>query len=138
MQIGVRWRELTLAVEGRGEIGGSASAGSHGQVRAHLLGGGPVACLQRGVALACAVGVFGALEGSSSGLTESRQQSTFYAAAGGRLGFEFPWSDAFAIGAHADLLAVLVRTTLTVGGTEVWSTSAISGGLSVTATASFQ
>jgi hypothetical protein len=138
LQLGMRRGPLTLAVEGRGEIGGSASAGAHGLVRAYLLGGGPVACLQRGVALACAVGIFGALEGSSSGVTESRQQSTFYAAAGGRLGLEFPWSDAFAVGVHADLLAVLVRTTLTVGGTEVWTTSAITADLSVAATASFE
>jgi hypothetical protein len=132
VQARLDWRSFSLALEGRADprLGG-ADAPAGGRVDATLLLALLAPCAHLKVVLACALVAAGALQGEGIGLASPNRQTTFYAAAGARLGVELPLPHRLSVGLHLDGLAPLVRTTLQVDGRDVWVTPPFSGALGV-------
>ncbi len=127
LEAGVRWRALSLAVEGRADAPAGRSAEGGGAVRASLLEVSLVPCLHAGLVFACGLGSLGSLRGVGSGVPQPRDAATLFGAAGLRLGVELPLSKVLSLSFHGDLAATLTRTTLMLADRPVWTTPLLSG-----------
>jgi hypothetical protein len=128
---GLRWRALSVDVEGRADIPVSAEK-EPAVVASHILVASLVPCGHYSLLAACGVVSLGVLRGSTPDL--GGRDSTFYAAAGARVAAEIPLYgssslQALALRVHADLQAPLTRTTLYVQGVEAWQTPPLHGAL---------
>jgi hypothetical protein len=68
----------------------------------------------------------GAIQGEVLGASPSHQ-STFHAMVGPRIGSALPLARWLSLDGHVDASYALTRTTLRVAGTDLWSTSKMSG-----------
>jgi hypothetical protein len=127
LEVGVRWRALSIAVEGRADAPAGSSAEGGGAVRASLLEVSLVPCFHAGLVVACGLGSLGSLRGVGSGVPLPRDAATLFGAAGLRLGVELPISRALSLAFHGDLAATLTRTTLMLADRPVWTTPLVSG-----------
>lgn len=130
--VGLRWRAISLSVEGRVDLPAEAEV-QGGNVSTWLALAMLAPCIHQDLArsgslAACALGAVGALQGASMslGATTPSRDSTLYAAAGLRIAYESPRFGVFGLRVHGDLLAPLTPTGVRFGGREVWSTSVVS------------
>jgi hypothetical protein len=137
VQGGVRWRAVSLSLEGRADLSASDDLPSGGEVSASLLLGSLVPCVHAGVVLVCGLGSVGALSGSTEGIAMPANDTTVFAAVGARLGVEVTIAGPIAVRAHADVQATLTRTALRVGGESAWTTPPVSGALGSALVGSF-
>lgn len=128
-QVGVRWRAVSIGLEGRADFPVSQQAVDGGRVSASLLAATVLPCAHYGVLLGCLLGTFGALRAEGESVTTPLRETKLYAAIGGRLGVEIPLGSIFAIGVHGDLFAPLTQITLRLNDRDVWTTPAVAGGL---------
>jgi hypothetical protein len=96
------------------------------EARTRFTGGNLVPCAHLGNACACGVLSLGAIQGDVGGASPSRQ-STFHAMIGPRVGLSIPIDRWLWLDAHVDASYALTRTTLRVAGSDLWSTSTMSG-----------
>jgi hypothetical protein len=130
VQAELRYRAFALGIEGRVDPRlGSASAPAGGGVSATLLLGIIAPCARWRVLGFCALLGLGALQGIGTDVTTTRQDTTFYAAAGARLAVEVPLRPWLALDLHLDGLTPLTYTSLSLTSGEVWSTPPLSGAL---------
>jgi hypothetical protein len=121
---------LSLSLEGRADLPAEKSVKA-GTVSTSLLLATLVPCYHYDALALCALGSAGALQGSGAGVDQPRKDTTFYAAAGGRVGFEvraLPW---LAVQAFGDLRGTLTRTTLSIDNQDAWTTPALSAAVGV-------
>lgn len=128
-QVGVRWRAVSIGLEGRADFPVSQQAVDGGRVSASLLAATVVPCAHYGVLLGCLLGTFGALRAEGESVTTPLRETKLYAAIGGRVGVEIPVGSIFAIGVHGDLFAPLTQITLRLNDRDVWTTPVVAGGL---------
>ncbi len=83
----------------------------------------------------CSFGSAGVLRGSGSGVLQPKTDATPFAAAGLRGGAEIALAPSVSARIYADLAVSLARTTLRLGGADVWTTAPFSGALGVAAVA---
>jgi hypothetical protein len=95
-----------------------------GAVEASLVLATLVPCLRYRFAFACAQASMGALRGTGLGFDHTREDNTFYAAAGARLGLEFAFGQRFSARAVFEGQVPLRPTRLEADGAPLWSTPA--------------
>ena len=95
-----------------------------GAVEASLALATLVPCLHYRFALACAQASIGGLRGTGLGFDHTREDNTFYAAAGARVGAELPLGDLFAVRGLFEGHVPLRPTRLEADGALIWSTPA--------------
>lgn len=118
----LRWKLFQLGLEGRVDAEARGPGPNGGAVKSSIIGASIVPCLQSDPLFVCAVGTFGALRGAGAGVGVPRKETTFYSAAGARLGVELPIAGPLKLRARSDLLATITRTTLFVEQVEAWTT----------------
>jgi hypothetical protein len=136
-QVGLRWRLASVGLEGRADLPASADIADLGRVKSSLLVATLAPCGHGRLLLACALVSVGTLQGAGERVAQPRQESTFYAAAGARLGAELPLVRVLYLRVHLDLLATLTRTTLHLDDKPAWITPPVSGALGISVGASF-
>jgi hypothetical protein len=134
---GVRWKALSIGLEGHGELPTSRPAMTGGTVSAWLLAGTLDACFHWGVGLVCGLGTLGALHGSGSEVAHPKEAVTLFASTGARLGVEIPLTRALAWTVYGDGAVTLVRAHLLLNGTDVWTAPAGTGTLGAGLVVSF-
>jgi hypothetical protein len=115
----------SIGVEALGDLSWPSKRGSAGMsVQSSVLAGAVVACSHWGPVFGCPLAELGALIAWGEGVSEPRSASSLLAAAGGRVGLEWPLSRAVALDVRGDLLGNLnsPRDFLFDGKT-VWTTS---------------
>jgi hypothetical protein len=117
---GVRWRMLSLSVEGLIDAPSTTQAEGGGTVTTWLVLADVAPCVHFGSFLACALGQVGSMQASGDGVSEARSTSIPWWAAGGRLGAMVRLSDAMSLRFRTDVVANLDRATLQLNGTEAW------------------
>jgi hypothetical protein len=127
-----RLRDLSLGLEGRADIpsGSDADEGA-GRVSSSLLAATLLPCGHTGDFFACARGSIGRLAADGLDVTQPGSSSALWAAVGGRLGWELPLGDTFALRAHGDADLVLTRYALQIGGRTAFRYPPVAGGLGV-------
>jgi hypothetical protein len=123
---GVGVGRFSLDLEGAA-LASSAEGGGNASVLASLILARAAPCFHWAVAMGCGLLGVGSMSGAGVGVDEPAQAATFYSDAGARAGFEVPVSDNVSLRAAVDLLAPLVKTTLLLRGTPVWSTPSVTG-----------
>ncbi|MGO8995070.1 MAG: hypothetical protein ACLQVI_17280 [Polyangiaceae bacterium] len=129
--VGVRFRALSAAVEGRIDAPASKIVSPGGSVTSWLFAASLVPCLHIGFGSACLLSSLGQIHAWSSGVSSPSSGSALFAALGGRIGAEVALSSALALRAHADLLVNLAPYDLQVSGTPGWSAPYVAGTLGV-------
>ena len=115
-----RWHDASLALEARIDAPASMDVAPGGRVTSWIFGAGLVPCGHYAVASLCAVGFLGSLQAWSSNVSSPRADQALFVAAGGRVGLEWPLSDALALRAQLDVLRN-VRPAAFQIDTQVWS-----------------
>ncbi len=128
LAISLRTVTWSLGLEGRVDLPAAIEVG-RGGIRASIAAGTLAPCLRSGRFGACALLTAGALHSSGYDLPNSREATTPYAAVGPRVLLDARFQEAFAFRFHAEVQAPLTRTTLLVGGGELWSTPPLVGAL---------
>jgi hypothetical protein len=123
----LRWPLFQLGLEGRVDAEARGPGPNGGAVKSSIIGLSIVPCLQTDPLFVCALGTFGALRGAGAGVGVPRKETTFYSAAGARIGVEIPLAGPLKLRPRADLLATITRTTLFVEDAEAWTTPALQG-----------
>jgi hypothetical protein len=127
-------RRASIALEGRYDLPDSALAQSRaGVVTAKLLLASLEPCVRVSPLYFCGLLSVGALLGVGSGVAVPSEQSAVYWGAGGRVAIELGVMAPLLLRAHADLVGNATRTTLRIGGENVWQAPplAVAGGVSV-------
>jgi hypothetical protein len=140
--VAVRWRGLSLGLEGFVAAplthGATPTSNAYSYSSWPLLGS-LVPCLDVGPVFACAVLQTGALQSSAfapSGATQT--SSTWWAAAGGRVGVLVPLRERFALRFRLDVLADLSPPTVLAGpSTRLWPAPPVAGSLGIDAVVRF-
>ncbi|MGZ3454115.1 MAG: hypothetical protein ACXVEF_31195 [Polyangiales bacterium] len=123
----VRIPTFQFGIEGRVDAEARGPGPNGGEVKSSIIGLSFVPCVYQEVLFACAVGTFGALRGAGAGVGSPRKATTFYSAAGVRLGVEIPLAGPIALRIHGDALSTITRTTLFVQDAEAWTTPTVHG-----------
>jgi hypothetical protein len=127
LDVGLRWRSFTAAVEGRVDPPVSTGAQGGGSVSAALYTVGVVPCFVIRFAAFCAVGSAGVLHGAGSGVANAKTATTPFGELGPRVGLAFTIGARFEVEAHGDLAFPVTRTTLYLDGRGVWNTPTAGG-----------
>ena len=126
--LGVRWPSVSTSLELRADAPASGpSATGAGRVTAGSYVATLVPCGHYSVAYLCGVGTLGLLHAESSDIVHPRSDSTLLAAAGGRLGLEWPVSRGVALRAHLDIVLDLRRATFLFDGQDAWTAPVLAG-----------
>lgn len=129
IQVGVRGRILSLALEGRGDLPSEEVLASGARVRAGILAASLVPCLHHRFLLGCLLATGGVLRASGESVLEAKSESAPLFAIGARAGAEVRVAGPFFVRIHVDVLAPLTRATLRIDGAPAWRTPAFSGAL---------
>lgn len=134
----IRWRRLSLGVEGQVDAPASRSARGSGDVSAWPVLGAVVPCAYFGPFLACAVGQGGALRVSSGGVPDRRATWTGSWQAGARAGVLVLLGESVSLRIRSDLLVNLDRARLALRGAPVWTAPSLDSSLGIDAVVRFR
>jgi hypothetical protein len=134
----VRWRHVSVGVEGQIDTPSSRSARGSGDVSAWPVLGAVVPCAYFGAFLACAVAQGGALRVSSGGVPDQRATWTASWQAGARAGVLIPVGESLSLRVRSDLLVNLDRVSLGLRGAPVWTAPLFGGSLGIDAVVRFR
>jgi hypothetical protein len=123
-----RWPRVSLGLEGRADVPGETTQ-PLGSVKSGVIVGTILPCLHRGIALACAEGVLGAIRSTGDGVG-GKSQSNPFVALGARLGVEVPLGSSLVARFAVDGVATLLGAKLEYNGQEVWKSHPFAGALS--------
>jgi hypothetical protein len=133
---GVRWRWISLALEGRIDLPSSAATAEGSRVRSNAIAGSFVPCVHLEVPFACALVTMGALHATSD--AEQRRSATaLYTGLGARLGVAIPLATWLDLRPHVDALFSLHGHALQVGGVDVFTFPVVSGAAGLSASVRF-
>jgi hypothetical protein len=127
LSLGARRAAWSLTLAGRYDSETSQSIEPRGTVHARLRAAVLTPCFHARPALLCGVLTLGSLRARSTGLSDGRADSALFAAAGARLGVEWPALPGFALQAFGDLLLSVRPLAAEVNDAAQWSVPAISG-----------
>jgi hypothetical protein len=116
----VRWRALSVALEGRVDAPSSMPASGGGEVSSWLVLGAIVPCFHQGPFFGCLVEQAGSVQTSGSGVSVTHAKSVPWRATGGRVGARLPFSETVEVQIHGDLVANLDPMTLVLDGAQVF------------------
>ena len=116
----LRGRAFSLGLEFRADAPAGQSLAGGGRVESGIRAFELVPCLHYSWVRGCAVALGGEVWGRARDLAVSRTDFAFYAAGGARVGVEWPQNRAWALSAHADLLAPFTPISMRVDGRSVW------------------
>jgi hypothetical protein len=146
-QVGVRWRYVSVAAEGRVDVPTSSSEQVMEQATARLmLGAGsvvtcghlPLPIQPRGWNVAgCALLTLGAIYGQSEGASIPKSGSVLYAGAGGRLGLEVPVGGSVALRVFGDMTGTIPNITVLLPGNATFVVPRATGGAGIGVVADF-
>jgi hypothetical protein len=134
----VRWRRISVAVEGQVDAPAARSVKGGGDVSAWPVLGAIVPCAYFGAFLACAVVQGGALRVSSGGVPDQRATWTALWQAGARAGVLIPVGESVSLRIRSDLLVNLDRARLGLRGAPVWTAPSLDGSLGIDAVVRFR
>jgi hypothetical protein len=134
----VRWRHVSVGVEGQVEAPASRSVQGGGDVSAWPVLGAIVPCAYFGAFLACAVAQGGALRVSSGGVPDQRATWTALWQAGARAGVLIAVGESVSLRVRSDLLVNLDRARLGLRGAQVWTAPSLDGSLGIDAVVRFR
>ncbi len=115
-------------LEGRADLPSSADAGG-ARVSSSLLALSLLPCAYSGFVFACARGALGRLSAEGLDVTQPGTSSALWAAAGARIGGDFPLGAVLRVRLHVGTDAVLTRYDLRIGGFPVFRTAPLAGDL---------
>jgi hypothetical protein len=130
----LRWRALSVGVEGRADLPASADTAA-GPVSGALRLVSLVPCAHLSVLFGCGVVSAGVIQSESE--ANGARESTAFAAAGARVGVGVPVVSWLEVMGHVDVLATLSRTAVLVDGVEAWRTPPLHGVLGLGALVPF-
>ena len=136
LQLELRWPGFSIAIEGRGSLPNGLNVAG-GTATTSLLMGLVAPCFRLGAFGGCLLAAAGAADTAGSGAVQNQPVTTAYAAIGPRVFAELPLSRLFSFRAAADLLVPLLRTSIEVGSTTVWTSPLASGTLGLELMARF-
>lgn len=116
----------SIDLEGRADLRSSLEGRDGTSVGSSLLIGLLAPCRHVKRIRLCVLAAAGALHGDGRGAGAPDRDSTFYAAAGVRVGAELPIVAPLDLRLHLDPMATLTPTSLAVAGTTLWSTPPVS------------
>lgn len=134
----LRWRRVSVGVEGQVDTPTSRSAKGGGEVSAWPVLGAIVPCAYFGAFLACAVAQGGALRVSGGGLPDRRATWTGSWQAGARAGVLIPLGESLSLRVRSDLLVNLDRASLGLRNTAVWIAPPLGGAIGIDAVVRFR
>jgi hypothetical protein len=118
----LRWRAASASLELRADAPASAdNAAGAGRVTSSSYVAALAPCAHYRGAFLCTLGLLGILHAQGSGVTNPRSGSMLVAAAGGRLGYEWPLSPRISLRAHVDLVVDLRRATFLIDERGAWT-----------------
>jgi hypothetical protein len=126
LSVGVRQKNVSVALEGRRDFPSSTLAPGRGTVSASLWVGTIAPCVHSSALFVCAVGSIGSLRGEGVNVRTPHVDHGLYAAAGGRGGLEVPLQGPLFLRMELDFLATLARVELEVDGAPAWTAPAYS------------
>jgi len=118
--LGAHLDDASLSLEGRADAPAFTNQ-PNGEAGSSLLLASVVPCWQPTALFACTLLSMGTARGRGEGMTQPRDDSGFYAAAGIRLGSTFPLYGPLSLRFHLDLLSTLTRFTLQIDERTVWT-----------------
>ncbi len=134
----VRWRHVSVGVEGQVDAPASRTVQGSGDVSAWPVLGAIVPCAYFGAFLACAVAQGGALRVSSGGVPDQRATWTALWQAGARAGVLIRVGESVSLRVRSDLLVNLDRARLGLQGAPVWTAPSLDGSLGIDAVVRFR
>jgi hypothetical protein len=130
--VGFERGRLSLALEPRVDAPASVAAGSGGRVSFWTASAALVPCVRLGALATCAVVGAGALRGEGQDVPGARTGIAPWISAGARLAWTLPLGPVAGLRAHAEVVALPVRTALRVGDSAVFTTFPVSGVVGLT------
>ncbi|HXX67827.1 MAG TPA: hypothetical protein VEK07_11625 [Polyangiaceae bacterium] len=126
---GVRWRDASLALEGRFDAAASAPVEGGGGVSSSLALVSLAPCGYVGPLLGCALVQGGQIRASAEAPSLAQKSAPWWAA-GGRVGTQVPLgSDRTVVRLRSDLLVNLVPQSFELAGTQPWKVPRVAGSL---------
>jgi hypothetical protein len=123
-----------LGIEGRADLlrrvpvaavdGGQSDQG--GTMSTALLTGTLLACARRGPLSGCGLFAAGVMRAAGYDLDHARHVAARFTGLGARLAVEIPARGPLMVRMHADAIAPLTETTLSVSGQDVWTSPPLS------------
>jgi hypothetical protein len=136
---GVVGPSASIALELRADAPAStSSAEGAGSVRAWSYGLSLVPCGRVGALSLCALGTASLVYARGEGITVPQSDHGVAAAAGARVGLEWPLSSVFALRTHLDGLVALRRVHLQIDGEDAWTAPVASVALAAGIAARFE
>lgn len=132
-----RFGDLSLTLEGRGDLPSGTDVSGGGRVRSSLLAASLLPCGHAGILFGCARGTIGRLQAEGVDVTEPGSSGAIWGAMGVRAGAEVPLGRVFALRIAADGDAVLTSYALRIGGVTRFRYSAVAGDVGLAAVAIF-
>lgn len=129
----MRWKELSIGLEGHAALPSSHSLRTGGEVRAALTRGAIVPCLRVDPLGVCGVVSLGVLSAEGVGVPNARTATSPYLGAGTRLALEWVPPEGVGLRVHAEAALALIRTTVGVGARDAWTMSPIAASLGASA-----
>jgi hypothetical protein len=124
----VRWRFLSIGVEGRVDAPAGTGAADGGSVSSWLASGAIVPCAYVGVAFACPLWQVGVVEASGSGVSNERAASLAWFGVGGRVGALVELTGHLFFRIQGELVANLDPVKLELDGASAWTAPGVAGG----------
>jgi len=124
--VGLRAPRWSIALEGRADLPRSRTVESGGSIRVSTMAASVAPCLHLQMLGACVLASAAALRGSGHDLDNAQRVTTSVYAVGARVMGELPGTTSLRLRVHLDVLAPLVRTTLTVGNEPAWISPPVS------------
>jgi hypothetical protein len=128
LQLAVAARRGRLSVGLESQLHAAGETGYRGgTVSGRVLSGTVTGCVHARQLLACALAAGGGLRGAARDFADSRRDLTAFAGAGARLAWQQPVGGGWSIVVQTGILIPLLRTTLWIGDTAVWTAPRIAG-----------
>ncbi len=117
---GGRYRDYSLAFEGRLDALNWSRLDSGAEIGARFLVASLVPCIHEGPLAFCGFGTVGMMRASSNYIAHPWSAADTYSALGLRLGFEWPLAGPLSLRIHADLGVPWPRQSIKIDNKEVW------------------
>lgn len=129
--VGLGWRVVSLALEGRGALSLGEELTPGGSLNGSLLTAGLAACAHFGARGLCAVGYVGQQRLGTHDIAQPASSSGLYVGLGPRLVLEVPLTHRFALAVGLEGVFNATRNRAVLTGREVWKAPVIAGTLRI-------
>jgi hypothetical protein len=128
LDVGLRWPIVSVALEGRTDLPLTGTGEGGVSVQTHVIAGSMLGCLHARALYAYGCGLLSlGMQRGGDVRSPSPYPSTAYAAAGGRIGLEIPFTPRFAVHVAGDVLAALNPIAIRSNLHNVWQAAPVGG-----------